>query len=90
MKLLEAWERLIDGIFGPLNALFRTNREGPLSLDDPSSMLSKPVVLAMPPIHAARTSIAVVRGPEDLTRAPDEGGKLEENVRYQAQIERGL
>lgn len=90
MKLLEALRGLIDGIFEPFNALFRENTSAPLRLDDPASMLEKPSVLDMLKLDPARTSRSITRRPEELTRAPDEGGKLEEHVRYQSEIERGI
>lgn len=90
MKLLEVLRGLIDGIFEPLNALFRENTDAPLRLDDPSSMLQKPTVLEMFRLDVARTSKSITRRPEELTRAPDEGGKIEDRVRYQSEIERGI
>jgi len=91
VKLLEALTGLIDGIFGPLNALFRTKTNAPLSLDDPASMLHKTSILRMGALEdCARTSEAVVRTPEVLTKAAPEGLKLEDEVRYQSEIERGI
>jgi hypothetical protein len=91
VKLLEALRGLIDGIFGPLNALFRTKTSAPLSLDDPAFMLHKTTVLDMGGLEdCSRTSEAVVRASEVLTKAASEGGKLEDQVRCQSEIERGI
>jgi hypothetical protein len=90
VKLLEALGRFVDSIFEPVNALFRANTDAPLSLDDPASMLKRPTILDLPRLDTARTSRSITRRPEELTRAPAEGGKLDDHVRYQSEIERGI
>jgi hypothetical protein len=59
-----------------------------LEVADPS--ISKITPFDMPPLEVARTSEAVTRSPEDLTKAPSEGGKLEDEARIRSEIARGV